>query len=96
MKRVMQTILLAVALTACAGTPVDWNEARNLKVGMTTQEVEAKLGSPYMVTSMPDGSLTYIWSYANMMTGRSGALKLPFKDGKLVSSPVIPDHKNYR
>lgn len=95
-KRFAQAVFLTAALTACAGTPVDWNAARNLQVGMTTQEVEAQLGSPYMVTSMPDGSLVYIWSYANVMTGRSGALRLPFKEGKLVTAPVIPNHKNYQ
>jgi outer membrane protein assembly factor BamE (lipoprotein component of BamABCDE complex) len=94
MKRSLGRILalsLVTALTACAGTPFKWDDARQVKQGMSQTEVTALLGQPYMVRTAGEGTI-YTWSHANGMTGSSQAISIPFdKDGKVSKVPVIPE-----
>lgn len=80
-------------LCACAGTNFKWDNARQIRQGMTEQEVVSLLGTPTMTTSRSDG-LVYVWSHANGMTGSVKSVSVVFKDGKVVSVPNIPE--NYR
>jgi len=83
--------LLVAALSACAGTPFRWDNARQVRQGMTQNEVVALLGKPYMVKSNENGTI-YVWSHANGLTGESQAVSIPFdKDGKVSKVPAIPD-----
>ncbi len=87
MKRLAAT-LLAILLTACAGTPFEWDNARQIKTGMTEQEVTALLGQPYMVKSQGQ-TLTWVWSYADTFSG-ARSVAIVFKDGKVTEPPPIP------
>ncbi|MEY8688345.1 MAG: outer membrane protein assembly factor BamE [Leptothrix sp. (in: b-proteobacteria)] len=78
-----------VVLAGCAGTPFQWDDARKLEVGMTQQQVQALMGTPYLVRSTAAG-VQWTWSHANLMTG-SNAVSVMFVDGKLASVPQIPD-----
>ncbi|HFC8542723.1 TPA: outer membrane protein assembly factor BamE [Neisseria weaveri] len=89
----LAAILLISFLTACAGTNFKWDNARQIKQGMTEQEVVNLLGTPTMTTSRSDG-LVYVWSHANGMTGSVKSVSVVFQDGKVVSVPNIP--ANYR
>lgn len=76
-------------LSACAGTPFKWSEARNIKAGMTTREVTAIMGAPYSATAV-DGLLRYVWVDVSMLNYSTKTLVVDFKDGKAVNAPPIP------
>jgi len=79
----------ALAMSACAGTNFKWDDARQIRTGMTEQEVTALMGQPYLVKS--EGSkLTWVWSHANAL-GASKAVSVVFVDGKVAEQPAIPD-----
>lgn len=87
MKHLIILSIVAV-LTACAGTPFKWDDARQIKEGMTTNEVTALVGAPNNVTSQGD-SLIYVWVYVSSFTG-SRTLSVIFKDGKVTKAPPVP------
>lgn len=77
-------------LGACAGTPFKWSQARQIKTGMTTDEVKSIMGAPYSVTSR-DGALLYVWVQVNPLTFATNSLRVDFKEGRVISAPPIPD-----
>jgi hypothetical protein len=87
--KVVAAIIVATTLSACAGTPFKWSEARNIKEGMTTQEVTAIMGAPYSATAV-DGLLRYIWVDVSMLNYSTKTLLVDFKDGKVTKAPPIP------
>lgn len=92
MRRVVAIVLLSATLAACAGSgSINWNNARQVKDGMTTQEVTALMGTPYSVTSKGPGEQIWVWVHVNGMTGSSQSAALNFKDGKVVKAFDIPD-----
>ena len=89
----LRTLMLAsccLSLIGCAGTRFEWAQAKAVRVGMTTEEVENLLGKPHTVHSRADGSQTWIWSGANGLLGSVQAVSFPVKDGRVTSVPVIP------
>lgn len=86
MKRLAPLFLLL--LSACAGTQFDWANARQIKTGMTEQDVTAIMGAPYLVKSQ-NGAITWVWSYADAFSG-SKAVSVVFVDGKVSEPPPIP------
>lgn len=92
MKRLF-ALLVLVFLTACAGSgSIEWDDARQLKVGMTEKEVTKLMGRPYQAQVIgSDGSYRWVWVNVNLMRS-SGAEKMTamFKDGVVVEVPVIP------
>jgi outer membrane protein assembly factor BamE (lipoprotein component of BamABCDE complex) len=83
------TLCVLFLLSACAGTPINWDNARLLKVGMTENEVTSQMGKPYMVSSRSDG--TQIWVYTFVAgLGGSETLSLTMKDGKAIQVPIVP------
>lgn len=84
-------ILACAALSACAGSgTIKWDHARQVKAGMTQQEVVGLMGKPYSVASNPDGSVKLIWVNATAWGGASSAV-MTFKDGKAIDSFHVPD-----
>lgn len=88
MKKLISIFALAATLVGCAGTPIKWDNARQIKTGMSEAEVTTLMGKPYMVSSREVGQ-RWIWTFA---TGFGGAetMTVDFKDGKVVSVPPIP------
>lgn len=82
------SLLSIVLLTACAGTNFEWDNARQIKAGMTEQEVTNIMGAPYLVRS-ESGKLTWVWSYANTFDGVK-TVSVIFVDGKVTEPPPIP------
>lgn len=82
------SVILAVAVTACAGTPFKWNDARQIRPGMTTAQVTQLVGKPNTVKSQGD-TLIYVWVYVNGFSG-TRTLRVDFRDGKAISAPPIP------
>lgn len=52
-------------LTACAGTPFEWENAKAVHVGSTQAELTALLGKPYMVKTTGEDQ-TWVWSYSGL------------------------------
>jgi outer membrane protein assembly factor BamE (lipoprotein component of BamABCDE complex) len=89
MKKLLSMMVAAFVLSACAmGTPINWNKARQVQVGMNEAQVTALMGRPYMVTSRPDGQ-RWIWVLGTSW-GSSQSMSIVLKDGKVTEVPVIP------
>jgi outer membrane protein assembly factor BamE (lipoprotein component of BamABCDE complex) len=91
MKKIVLILAAVVLLVGCAtaGREVNWDRARQVKVGMSEPEVTALMGSPYMVSSRDSGQ-RWIWTYVNGWTGAVSTMTVDWKDGKVVSVPAIP------
>ncbi len=89
----MRHLILVAVTTAlvagCAGTPFEWNAARKIKDGMTTNEVTALVGPPNNVRAQGD-AIRYVWVYVDAFQG-SRTLVVEFKDNKVIKAPPIPD-----
>ena len=90
MKNLILATVVAAGLVGCAGTNFNWDNARQVKEGMSEQQVLSLLGKPNMTTSTPNG-LIYVWSFANGFTGSARSVSVIMKDGVVVSAPSIPD-----
>lgn len=87
----MKAIIAALAsifLSACAGTAFHWDSARQIKAGMTEQEVTAIMGQPYLVQSKQSG-IIWVWSYADAFAGAK-SVSVVFVDGRVAEPPPIP------
>ncbi len=87
-RRTLSALLIALALSACAGTAFNWDSARQIKAGMNEQEVTAIMGAPYLVKSQKDG-IVWVWSYADAFSGAK-SVSVVFVGGKVVEPPPIP------
>lgn len=87
--RMTLLVLAGAALIGCAGTRFNFEDARQVKVGMTEAEVVERLGRPYSVTTRGDTQV-WVWSQANGLTGSSSAVTFIFKEGKVATVPNIP------
>ena len=90
MKRLL-VITAAFFLAACAGTAFKWNEARQIKAGMSKKEVTALVGTPNRITTIDDQSQRYVWVWVNTFSGSTRTLVVDFKDGQAIKAPPIPD-----
>ena len=88
--RKLAVTIIALTLAACAGTPFKWDSARQIKPGMTTQEVTALMGAPNNVSSA-GGTVRYVWADVNLFTGNTKTLAVDFVDGRVQKLPPIPD-----
>lgn len=75
MKNLILAVVVAAGLVGCAGTNFNWNNARQIKEGMSEQQVLSLLGKPNMTTSTPNG-LIYVWSFANGFTGTARSVSV--------------------
>lgn len=90
--KMIAAIILAISVTACAGSgKINWNNARQVKLGMSEQQVTALLGRPYSVTAKPDGTQIWVWVNANGMTGSTSSIAIPMKGGVTTADLKVPD-----
>lgn len=90
--RLLSCVVAAIVLVGCAhGTPFKWDQAREIKPGMTKAEVTARLGKPYMTKSTTAG-MRYVWTEVNGLTFASKSLAIDFNtEGQVIGAPPIPD-----
>lgn len=88
--RALIVISLLAALSGCAGTNFSYENARQVKVGMTEAEVTRLMGQPYSVASRGDEQM-WVWSRANGFTGASRSVSFKMKDGRVIEVPQIPE-----
>lgn len=89
MRNFISAVIVLAALAGCAGTNFSYDQARQVRLGMTEAEVMQVMGRPYSVVSRPDGQM-WVWSRANAF-GSAKAVSFRLKDGKVVEVPDIPD-----
>ena len=82
-------IAMSLAVVGCAGSRFSFERARQVEVGMNEEQLTKLMGKPYSVVSSGD-TQTWIWSYANALTGGSKSVSFIMKDGKVESLPTIP------
>jgi len=83
---------LAIALSACAGTPFQWSDARRIEAGMTKQQVTGLLGAPTRVATIPSDGTRYVWVWVNGLTASNRSLVIDFDStGRVIKAPPIPD-----
>lgn len=82
-------IAFALIIGGCAGTPFKWDDARQIKEGMTAGEVTSLVGTPNSVHAQND-TLIYVWVYVNSFSG-TRTLTVTFRNGKVISAPPIPE-----
>lgn len=90
MKRFISMHMLCAALTGCAGTPFSWDKARQVKLGMTTQQVIDIMGQPTSATWRDNNTQVFVWIDSNAFTGVK-SFSVFFTDRKASSVPPIPD-----
>lgn len=91
MKALIVTALAAILLSGCAGSKINWDSARQVKEGMTQEEVVGLMGSPRTVYARNDGIQRYVWVYVNVMTGTTQSASLDFdKDGRALKGFNVP------
>lgn len=88
MRALIAASLLAL-LAGCAGSNFSYDNARQVRVGMTEAELTALMGRPYSVSARGDEQM-WIWSRANAFTGSSRAVSFKLKDGRVIEVPSIP------
>lgn len=81
-------LLAGLLVSACAGTPFSFDQAREVKVGMTEPQVEQLMGKPYLVTTRGNQEI-WVYSFANAFGGAK-EVSYVFVDGKVTQVPTIP------
>ena len=80
----------ALTLAGCMGSYFTWDKARLVKVGMTEAQVTRAMGGPpYMVQSLGNKKVKYIYAYGTGLGG-SGSFTVMFQDGVASEVPEIP------
>jgi outer membrane protein assembly factor BamE (lipoprotein component of BamABCDE complex) len=87
-KLLAATVAAALLAVGCAGTPFRWEAARQIRPGMTEQQVVAIMGDPLSVAVTPNGN-AWVWTYADGF-GHARTLSVLFKDGKVATAPAVP------
>ena len=72
------------------GTPVDWEKVREVKVGMTANELRQRLGEPYQITSRGDTEI-WAWVDVNRFSFSRRSFSIILKDNAAISVPRVPD-----
>jgi len=88
MKNFLLVTTAAALLCGCAGTRFSFDQARQIKVGMTTNQVEQIMGNPYTVATSQNTTI-WCYSYATGL-GNSKSVSFIIVDGKVSQVPTIP------
>lgn len=89
MKKLLALACTLLLVAGCAGTPIDWNKARSVSVGMTENELIEKMGSPNTVSARGNRQV-WVYVYVNGMTASSKTVSFIMQDGKVAEVPAIP------
>lgn len=94
MKKTTIALLSSLAvLASCAGTSFKWDQARQVREGMTEKELTAVMGTPYQVRVDANGQQLWQWIYVDLygLTGGTRTLNITMKDGVVLKTPAIPE-----
>lgn len=88
MKKLM-IMAVCFSMFGCAGSSVDFNDARSIHVGDSSAHLRDVMGDPYMITAHEDYEV-WIWSHANSFTGKSSSASFIVQNNKVIKAPSIP------
>lgn len=94
MKKTLSALFAAlILLGGCAGTGFKWDQARQVKEGMTEKDLTDLMGSPYQVRADAAGQQLWQWVYVDLygVAGGTRTLNITMKDGVVLMTPVIPE-----
>ncbi len=91
--KIYTLLFFAMLIQGCAGSAYKWDQARQIREGMSHQELAAIMGSPYQVRVNEDGQQLWQWVYVDLygLSGGTRTLNVAVKDGKVFKAPAIPD-----
>jgi len=86
-------ILMILIMSGCAGKNFTFTDASTVEVGDTRAMIVKKMkGEPYHRTAKTvDGKVieTYIWTFANGLTGSTKSVPFILTDGIVTATPTI-------
>ena len=89
--RLWLALPVAALCAACAGTDFQWDKARQIRPGMTEDEVTALMGPALSVRKQPWGA-TWTWAYVDPGPGNARAASVGFGgDGRVVYGAGVPE-----
>lgn len=88
MKRILAAAAVAL-LVGCAGTQFTWDQARQIKQGMSEDQIVALMGKPHTVRSS-NGQQVWVWVWVNTLAGSTKTVSVVMVDGKVKEAPEIP------
>lgn len=93
MKKIAIALLTAGILSGCmsVGTKIDWNNARQVKDGMTKEQVVKLMGQPHTVAARADGSQRFVWVYVSTFSGSQTAALDFDAEGRVKKAFTVPD-----
>ena len=80
---------IVALLCGCAGTNFSFDNARQIKPGMKSAEVQKRMGKPYMVTTQGNQNI-WVYSYVDAFFATK-TVSFVFQDDQVVQVPRIPD-----
>lgn len=87
-KRLVSCLAICILISACAGTPFSWEDARKVQLGMNEDQVVEIMGRPSRVSSGPNGT-TWVWFWVNLYA-ETRSFVLTMKNGEVAILPDIP------
>lgn len=87
--RALPMLLLVAAVSGCAGTNFDYDDARQVRIGMTEAQVLDLMDKPYSVAQNGNAEI-WVWSRANGLTGSVRTVSFILRDGVVIGVPKIP------
>ena len=89
----LRTLFLSSVLLlafGCAGTNFSYSDARQIKAGMTTDQVIAVMKGKPNVTEVHGSETHFVWAYGNL-AGQAKQLRVRFDGGgRVIAAPVLP------
>lgn len=91
MRRAARLVALCMVLllSACAGTRFTWDQARQIRVGMTEKEVTELMGDANNVVAQGSRQ-KWVWVWVNLYSSTRTVTTI-FENGKVVEVPTIPE-----
>jgi len=88
MQKHLIAITMATMLAACAGTPINWDQARQVKPGMSTAQTIALMGKPYSIKSTSAGEV-WVWVFVDAGFGTK-TYSIEVANDVVTKTPPIP------
>lgn len=89
MKKLTTSVLVVLVLAGCAGKNFNFNNAKNVTIGMPEDELIEVIGRPPDKVSPHDGDKILLWRYSNFFLGKRKLLSFKLHDGAVSELPGI-------
>jgi SmpA / OmlA family len=83
-------LIAAMVCAGCVGSDFQWDQARQIRLGMSEEQVSEVMGPPTDVRTQTYG-VAWTWAYNNPREGSARVVSVVFRDGRVVNGPGIPE-----